>query len=347
MNPHISIITPIYNSETHLKECIDSIIYQSFKSIEIILVNDGSTDKSGQICDKYAQADSRIKVIHQTNQGVSAARNAGLEIATGEYIHFVDSDDKVVDNCYQILAEHLSNSNCDILRFNAYRNNEIINKIALRGTFSNNQVKTDVLLPMLGSPKFGGMFMLGVLWLHVYKRDVIQKHNIRFNTNLRRCEDRLFTITNMMHVKKATFIDDALYHYSVNNSSLSNKYDNERWQQELIYMESVKQKYIEVISSDISSVETRFNNDYLLRAIISIHGEFFSVNNNSFNHKYKRIKEIINNPNVIKASKNIQKQAVSAKDNVILFLIKHKYSMLLCIFEGSIAFVNKLKNQNG
>ena len=95
MNSLISIIVPVYNVEKYLNECIDSIIAQTYSNIEIILVNDGSTDASGKICDEYAEKDGRIKVIHQVNAGLSAARNAGMAVATGEYLYFVDSDDYV------------------------------------------------------------------------------------------------------------------------------------------------------------------------------------------------------------------------------------------------------------
>ena len=94
----ISIIVPVYNVESYLPMCIDSILSQKFKDFELILIDDGSTDESGKICDKYIKKDPRIKVIHQRNQGLSAARNSGIEIAKGDFITFIDSDDKVTNN---------------------------------------------------------------------------------------------------------------------------------------------------------------------------------------------------------------------------------------------------------
>lgn len=112
--PKVSIIVPIYNMEKYLGRCIDSILVQTHTNIEVILVDDGSTDSSPQVCDDYAKRDPRIKVIHKSNGGLSSARNAGLDIATGDYIGFVDSDDYISTDMYKVLAERLDNSDCEI-----------------------------------------------------------------------------------------------------------------------------------------------------------------------------------------------------------------------------------------
>lgn len=114
MIPKISIIVPVYNVELFLHKCIISILSQTFKDFELILINDGSTDKSGEICDVYSQKDSRIKVIHKKNEGQSSARNKGLEIARGDYIGFVDSDDWIEQDMYKTLYESSIKANADI-----------------------------------------------------------------------------------------------------------------------------------------------------------------------------------------------------------------------------------------
>lgn len=112
--PLISVIVPIYNVEKYVGECVDSIINQTYKNLEIILVNDGSTDSSGKICDCYVEKDSRIKVIHRENGGLSEARNSGLDIAKGEYLTFVDSDDVIVSDCIEMLYNLLINKGADV-----------------------------------------------------------------------------------------------------------------------------------------------------------------------------------------------------------------------------------------
>ena len=114
MERKISIIVPVYNVAGYLKESIESIIKQTYKKLEIILVDDGSTDQSGTICDQYARTDDRIVVIHQKNQGISASRNAALELATGDYIGFVDSDDVIHPQMYQWLTEAIDETGADV-----------------------------------------------------------------------------------------------------------------------------------------------------------------------------------------------------------------------------------------
>ena len=114
MLPKVSIIVPIYKVEKYLNRCIDSILNQTYKNIEVILVDDGSPDRCGAICDNYSKIDKRIKVIHKKNEGLAEARNAGIKIATGEYISFVDSDDFINKNMYKVLYENAIKYDADI-----------------------------------------------------------------------------------------------------------------------------------------------------------------------------------------------------------------------------------------
>lgn len=120
MNPLVSIIVPVYNVEEFLKECVDSIVSQSYSNLEIILVDDGSTDKSGAMCDEFAAADSRIKVIHKKNGGLSAARNSGTDIATGDYYYYIDSDDYILKETVEELVNKALETDADIVFFDAF-----------------------------------------------------------------------------------------------------------------------------------------------------------------------------------------------------------------------------------
>ena len=120
----ISVIIPVYNAERYLSACLDSVIEQSYKNLDIILIDDGSTDNSGKICDEYSIKDKRIKVIHKKNEGVSVARNTGLDVATGKWISFVDSDDIIETDLYQNIISELEKNNPDLFIFNFYTNNE-------------------------------------------------------------------------------------------------------------------------------------------------------------------------------------------------------------------------------
>ena len=339
----ISIIIPIYNMEQFLERCLDSVVNQTYTSLEIILINDGSTDSSGDICDTYAKEDNRIKVIHQVNAGVSAARNAGLNVATGEYISFIDPDDYIEVNAYETLIPYLNNNSIDILRFNANRKGEILNRLPFEGEYAGKRFEQEVLLPMIGSKKFGGMFILGVLWIHLFKREIIEKNHIRFNKELRRCEDRLFTITCMLHADKMFFTDDILYHYQVNDESLSNRYDPIRWQQELLFMDDLKKEYTQTRSrSFVTEADKRIKNDFVLRAVTSINNEYFTNNSNSFWQRYKNIKTIVNNKHTKLSIKEIQKEKLGLKGSLILCMIKYRLVFLLNLFNYVILYKNRL-----
>lgn len=328
--------------EQFLGSCLDSVVNQTYTSLEIILVNDGSLDSSGDICHSYAKNDNRIKVIHQANAGVSSARNTGLDAATGDYISFVDPDDYIELNTYEALIPYLNNNNIDILRFNANRKGEILNWLPFKGEYTGKRFEQEVLLPMIGSEKFGGMFILGVLWIHLFKREIIEENHIRFNKNLRRCEDRLFTITTMLHSNRMFFIDDVLYHYQVNDESLSNRYDPIRWQQELIFLDDLKKEYTQTRSiSFITEADKRIKNDCVLRAVTSINNEYFTNNKNSFWQRYKNIQAIVNNTHTKLSIKDVQKEKSGLKGTLILWMIKYRSPFLLNLFNYLILYKNK------
>lgn len=338
-----SIIIPIYNMEQHLERCLNSIVNQTYSDLEIILINDGSTDMSASICDTIAKKDQRIIVIHQPNSGVSSARNRGLEQASGDYISFIDPDDWVEATMYETLAFHFNNKEIDILRFNAYRKGEILNPLPFEGEYSGEKLEEEIMLPLIGAKEFGGMFILGVLWLHVYKRRLIDQYAIRFNKQLRRCEDRLFTLTSALHAKNILFINDVLYHYEVYDESLSNKYDLLRWQQELTYLEELQKEYTACKEQYfIDEANERIRSEYLLRAVTSINNEFFSNNTNSFSKRYRNIKAIINHPKTRDAVKLTPRNKMGLKGKLTLGMIEYKLSLLLSLFNTAIVFKNKI-----
>lgn len=338
-----SIIIPVYNAEKYLERCLDSIVGQSYSRIEIILINDGSTDRSGRICDQYAQKDNRIKVIHQSNSGVSSARNAGLDTASGDYIGFVDADDWIENRMFEILSEYLDKKDVDVIRFNAERKGELLNNLPFGGEYSRERLENEVQLPLIGSDKFGGMFILGVLWLHIFKREIIEKNRIRFNRDLHRCEDRLFSLTVILHSDNILFVNDILYHYEVNEGSLSNKYDPLRWQQELAYLEGLKKEYQSCKNKDFNiEADKRLLGEHLLRAITSVNNEFFSDNKNNFASKYRNTKTIINNPIVKLAIKKVPQEKSGLKGKMILTAIKYRQPFLLSLLNIAIVYKNKL-----
>lgn len=222
MNNLISIIVPIYCAEDYLNYCIDSILAQSYKNFELILVNDGSTDNSGKICDDYAKKDDRIKVIHKENAGVSSARNTGIENAKGEYILFIDSDDYVdSDYCSAFIAAKeeypkVENIWCCINTVSNYneKSNSKIEK-NLYTVYYKNQFMTLHQKGLTSSP-----------FNKLYCRNTILKNKLKMDTNLSLGEDLLFNIDYLSNTnKEIVVINKPLYNYVCNGKiSLANKY---------------------------------------------------------------------------------------------------------------------------
>lgn len=215
VNPLISVIVPVYNVAEYLPECVDSIISQTYTNLEIILVDDGSTDDCPRICDAYASKDSRIRVIHKENGGLSDARNAGLDICTGEWIGFVDSDDFIAPNMYQQLYKAAVSQNADIAVCQSvrYENGNFIN--------SNKDKKKEVLhskSEMINCMFCGGGQTISVC-LKLYKADVFV--DIRFPKGLTN-EDAFIILDVLDKSSCMAIIPEALYFYRIRSASITN-----------------------------------------------------------------------------------------------------------------------------
>ena len=196
-NKKVSIIVPVYNVEEYLNKCVDSIINQTYKNIEVILINDGSKDSSGEICDTYAKKDSRVKVIHKENGGVSSARNKGLEASTGDFIMFVDSDDWIEVEAITSLMKIQNRNNYDVIMFGAYRENLILEKTTKTNLIEQSFENIDEINEVL--PKLIRQEKINSLWSKIYKSSVIKDNRISFNESLSIAEDALFNY-EVLHI---------------------------------------------------------------------------------------------------------------------------------------------------
>lgn len=218
--PKLSIIIPIYNTEKYLMPCLDSILNQTYKDYELILIDDGSSDSSGEICDSYACKDSRIKVIHKKGSGVSAARNTGMNAATGKYLMFCDGDDCVNNHWCEIMineAEKYPESIivCDIIRTDNTK------KVALEMSKSENVVKGEYVDYFTLYSKW----LSAYVWNKIYNRELIEKNSVRFDENRFLGEDVVF---NCDYLNKTglsiRLIDAQLYYYYQNSLGAVHKY---------------------------------------------------------------------------------------------------------------------------
>ena len=210
MSELVSVIMPVYNVERFLKKSLTSILNQTYNNLEIILVDDGSPDNSGKICDKFAEKDERIVVIHKKNGGVSSARNEGLKVAKGKYVTFADSDDWLADNAVELMVKKIESDDSDFcmgsyVMIGATRNSEA--SIKDDCTFSVNQSeKLTHYIQKLRSP-----------WCKLFKKEIIKEHGIEFPLGITYGEDAIFVWRYASHCKRFSVIKDVVYYYSMLN----------------------------------------------------------------------------------------------------------------------------------
>lgn len=216
----ISVIVPVYNAEKHLRNCVESILKQTHKELEVILVDDGARDNSGKICDDLATADSRVRVIHKQNGGVSVARNAGLDAAKGEFVAFVDSDDYILDTMLEKLFLAIGEKDIAFCRFFTDNGQEV------------KRYHEDNLKPLTEAPYHFKYIMVdtygkstedgyacdkvfGSVWRTLFRADLINETTLRFVPGVRIAEDRLFLLEYCSRCTSAGFVDEYLYGYRV------------------------------------------------------------------------------------------------------------------------------------
>ncbi len=212
----ISIIVPVYQLEEYLEKCINSIIAQTYTNLEIILVDDGSTDNCPAICDRFQAEDPHIKVIHQENGGLSHARNVGMEMATGDYIGFVDSDDWIEPNMYEVLMSALLETGADIAVCD--RQIETSTSKPISNDVTSCKIKLYSSEEALRTIIKGGGVIRNTVWNKLYKRNVLS--NIHYSEG-KICEDILWTPQSIGNAKLLVYVDCKLYHYFQRTTSLA------------------------------------------------------------------------------------------------------------------------------
>ena len=201
----ISIIIPVYKAEKTIRRCLDSIMHQSYEDWEAIVVDDGSPDDAGKICDEYERVDSRFRVIHQKNGGVSSARNAGLDISRGEYIAFCDSDDYVEKNWLISFIRHIEGYDVVVAGLTYIKGEQ---KSAFRLKFHDDS-------PSYSADVMSKSESFGYLYTKLFKSSIIQKHHIRFNESFRFLEDEEFICRYWTHIERVLSVDATDYQYFV------------------------------------------------------------------------------------------------------------------------------------
>lgn len=311
----VSVIVPVYNIEDYLKECLDSLRNQSYRDIEIILIDDGSSDRSGKICDAYAAMDMRIKVIHKENEGVSSARNAGLEIMQGDYVLFADGDDWLDTNMIQELFESMQKSEAQMAICDTYQTDGTNFEVRNLFKYAKNK-KIFYEKEIYDIIKY-----TATLWNKLIERKCIE--DIRFDTKISYGEDLLFLVQILKNVNKIVIVNKPLYYYR--NSRVGN-----------VASSSINNSYMEFIDTTYIIYKMLMEKNYQIAATIRLSYalnrtiEFIPVSEIYQSKKYlRKIKNILrNNPEIYKELKfenGIGKRKIItlkiAKYNTILAVI--------------------------
>lgn len=232
--PKISVIIPVYNVDTYLEQCLESIIVQTFANLEIILINDGSTDQSAKICEDYKAKDYRITVVHQKNVGVSSARNAGINIATGDYITFVDSDDWLETIMYSEMinvAKNIKDADvimCDFVNIKN-GNKENISVDIRNGYYTKKEIVSEIYPTLLVTENLGRIPIVSACTC-LFRKELLIDNQINFNVDLRFSEDYLFMADVMLKANSFYYVKGKyFYNYRQYQSSRSKKYQTEWW----------------------------------------------------------------------------------------------------------------------
>lgn len=299
----VSIIIPVYNSEKYLSKCLNSVIYQTYSNLEIIVINDGSTDNSESIVKEYLNNDDRIKYFENVNHGVSYTRNYGLSVATGKYITFLDSDDTIEENFIEKMLF-------------CYKNNDVqlvVCDYTNRKKKSKNMTKSETLISMMN-----GKEIMGYCWNKMYLNEIIKKHEIKFNENIYVCEDFLFNVKYFSYIRNSFYLTEHLYNYVIHSDSALTKKMDAKW---LTNIEAFSLSLDEIKLNYDVDIIGKYINFFFLQNINAL----MKIKLNNFDDKYYL--------EIIKWNiKNYKKEALKLKNIINLKSVLYYYFFYMILY---------------
>lgn len=353
MTPIVSIVVPVYNVEKYLNRCIASLREQTLQDIEIILVDDGSTDSSGSLADAFAEKDKRIKVIHKENGGLASARNAGIDAACGEYIAFIDSDDWVDITMFEHLVDCAKKDRSDVVSCGyQYLLNGKVYRVAIpvqpEGRYTGKQIFDLFLLPLIGldtlysdekgSEDFNATSIL-------YRLDLIKKHQLFFQSErVVINEDYLFNLHLLFHVDTLSIMHETPYFYESHNNSLSRSYRQDLWEKRKAVLRSTEEFLKEKGLLDVC--RNRLDNSYINGAIEAVSNECSPNHESTLFSTLKAIKTIIKDPILMPLVANCSTKEMSRKGKLVFFFLRHHMALALYCGYSSMRKYEYSSNKN-
>jgi glycosyltransferase involved in cell wall biosynthesis len=325
--PTVSVIVPVYKAEDYLEQCVDSLVSQTYQDIEIILVDDGSPDRCGEYCDGYAKKYPIVRVIHQENQGISAARNAGMAQAHGEWLMFVDDDDWVEVNMIEAMLGKAKGQNCDICVFGYIMHKsetyEVKDFCELDG-YTLKQEEKAVLycntFDTMGVGNRKSAAWCGAPWAKLYRRCFLADNNIAFNSRVMRAEDFLFNLYAIQNASKVMFFFFAYYHFRFNPYSYSLSLSSEIKNEFDFFLSEVKifaDKYYQNEGATIINV-------YVLHSLMVIIRHLYrkDPSNISILQETREIRKLLRQEPYNKAVQNVKTRYLKRKGRIKVWLFR-------------------------
>jgi glycosyltransferase involved in cell wall biosynthesis len=314
--PLVSIIIPVYNTEKFVRRAIESVLAQTYTNIELILVNDGSLDSSGEICDEYANRNPRIKVIHQINSGVSVARNAGLDISSGEYIQFVDSDDEINRKMTETLVNTMKEQDSDVVicgySYTGQTKKDITSETRL---YTGNEFLFLSYIDAKISPLILSSCNM------IFKNYLLREYRLRFNSSYAMGEDGLFTLEYIMNSKKVFVLNQIFYNYYIFNPeeriSAISYFSPDVYELRIRYFERLFSGLKCDVGEQEKIVLMRAFYSKLIVGLVRLGAYFEYFSNNDID---QRLKNIVNNEYVIQASKVYKRERKGDSVLIPLFM---------------------------
>lgn len=329
----ISIIVPVYQAEKYLDSCICSILSQTYKNLEVILIDDGSTDRSGRICDKYAEQDPRIRVIHKQNQGVSIARNCGLDVATGDFCTFVDSDDTIEKEMYSSMMEVIRNYSCDVVMCDCVKvsgEKKVPYTHNIRaGYYNREQLRKEYFPHLLIMPEVEYPATISnclILFNSKYINLNSNGQRLRYMAGIRYSEDLLFGAELLYHADSFYYMKARyLYHYRMEPGSVSHSFVRDKWTDYLALYKAIRNEFG---NSSAYNFSDQIDKTLLFFVLNSV-GDILRTDAIDEKEKKKLSRKILMNDYVVDMFKrlNIRRLPITHRQKTEILLFKYRIGL--------------------
>lgn len=342
MEPIVSVIIPVYNTEKYLNKCVESVLAQTIRELQIILVDDGSTDSSPQLCDEWAKRDSRIQVIHKMNEGLGFTRNAGLEAAIGRYVSFLDSDDTLDVTTYEECIANMEEQNADACYFgrkamdsqgNIYCNPNIPDKLL----YKEEEIREDFVKIYFGllPDETKEPFIQASACCVLYTREGIEKNGIRFcSERTYLSEDTFFNLDFCKDAHVISILPKHFYNYTYNEKSLTKKYDNTKFERNKVF----HKRLVEYTKNFLTVPYILERVQYLFigysRGFIKT--EILQYKERGIANTYRHIKQMCKDEEVQRVYKEFPQQLLDRNEKIFVNWVIHKNVLLLMLYYGWI-----------